>query len=134
MDAMPRKSRFRLPPLVSGGETCGQRLARLRKEKGYTQVELAEKIGIIQALVSAYEKDKLRVNSEMLGRIAKALEVSADEILGLEKSKNGNGTIKSRRLLRRLQHIERLPKRDQQTIIRVIDNALAASTAGQRAA
>ena len=42
------------PPLMIGNETFGQRLARIRKEKGYTQVELAEKIGIIQVLISDY--------------------------------------------------------------------------------
>ena len=41
--------------------------------QGYTQVELAERIGIIQALVSDYERDKLRLNAEMLVRFAQAL-------------------------------------------------------------
>lgn len=35
----------------------GQCLARLRKERGYTQVDLAKKIGIIQTLISDYELD-----------------------------------------------------------------------------
>ena len=39
---MPRKSRLKLPPLDLGKETFGQRLTRLRKERGYTQVTLAK--------------------------------------------------------------------------------------------
>lgn len=56
-------------------ETTGQRIARIRKERGYTQNELAERIGTIQALVSDYERDKLRLNAEMAVRFAIALEV-----------------------------------------------------------
>src|SRR5207247_2491036 len=37
-------------------ETVGQRLARLRRERGLTQVELAERLGIAQPIVSDYER------------------------------------------------------------------------------
>ena len=64
---MPRKRTQELPPLDFGNETVGQRLARVRKERGYTQVELAKKIGITQTLVSDYETDRLRLSAEMTG-------------------------------------------------------------------
>jgi transcriptional regulator with XRE-family HTH domain len=54
----------------TGGEPLNQRIARLRKERGYTQTELAERIGIIQALVSDYECGKLRLSAEMAIRFA----------------------------------------------------------------
>jgi len=84
---MPRISKLPLPPLNLGKETIGERIARLRKERGYTQRELAEKIGIIHSLVSDYEKGKLRLYDQMVTRFALALEVSTDTILGLK----GNG-------------------------------------------
>jgi transcriptional regulator with XRE-family HTH domain len=130
---MPRRSHLKLPPLNLGSETLGQRLARVRREKGYTQIELAEKIGIIQVLVSDYERDQLRLHAEMVVRFAKALDISADEILGL-KIQSSNGTIKNRRVLRRLQLVEQLPKRDQQMILRVIDNTLTATRNSRRVA
>ncbi len=46
---MPRKSSLKLPALDLSEETVGQRIARIRKERGYTQIELAERIGTIQA-------------------------------------------------------------------------------------
>jgi DNA-binding XRE family transcriptional regulator len=49
---MPQVSKLKLPPLNISKESLGHRLARIRKEKGYTQAELAEKIGIIRGLVS----------------------------------------------------------------------------------
>lgn len=122
---MPRKSQLKLPPLKLGSESLGERLGRLRKQKGFTQVELAQKMGIIQSLVSDYERDKLRPHPEMIARFAVALDVSADEILGLARPAKVNGTTKNRRLLRRLQQIDKLPKRDQDALIRTIDAFLA---------
>ncbi|MEM7782800.1 MAG: helix-turn-helix transcriptional regulator [Planctomycetota bacterium] len=84
---------------------------------------LAETMGIIQGLVSDYERDKLRPHAEMVVRFALALEVSNDELLGLKKMKTSK-TISNRRLLRRLQQIEALPKKAQDTIIGMIDLAL----------
>ncbi len=126
MTAMPRTPTLKLPPLDLGDETLGQRIARLRKERGFTQVELAERMGIVQGLVSDYECDKLRPHAEMVARFALALEVSADDVLGLNKRSKTNGTITNRRLLRRLKQIEKLPKKTQDTIISTIDLALKA--------
>ena len=117
---MPRPSRLQLPPLNLGDETFGQRLARLRKEKGYTQVDLADKIGTIQAIISDYERDKLRAHADMIVRFAQALDVTTDECLGLKSAKNIGGN-KNRRFLRRLKLIEGLPKRDQDALLRTID-------------
>ena len=85
-----------------GDETFGQRLARIRKSKGYTQVELSQKMDIVQVLISDYERDKLRPYHEMIVRFAKALEVSADELLGLKpiKKKGGEPSLK---LIRRVK-------------------------------
>ena len=124
MGTMPRPSRLQLPPLNLGEETMGQRLARLRREKGFTQIELAKKVGIIQVLVSDYERDQLRLHAEMVIRVAKALEISADELLGIETSKS-NGTVKNRRILRRIRQIDQLSKRDQEALIRTVDAFLS---------
>ena len=100
---MPRRSRLKLPSVLQNGDTIGRRLARIRKEQGYTQVELAQRIGIIQALVSDYERDKLRLNAEMLVRFARALNVTADEILGLNDAHRVASKNPSLKILRRLK-------------------------------
>ena len=123
---MAKKSRFKLPPLHHGGETIGQRLARLRKAKGLTQVALAKKIGIIQTLVSEYELDKLRLHAEMLMRFALALEVSADEILGL-KPTEGKTVKASFRMLERLEKIQKLTPTPRKALLKTIDMYLSAA-------
>jgi transcriptional regulator with XRE-family HTH domain len=85
MQIVPRRSRLKLPPVKFGeDESLGQRIGRLRKERAITQQELAERIGTIQVLVSDYERDRIRVTAEMVVRIAEALELSADELLGMK--------------------------------------------------
>jgi transcriptional regulator with XRE-family HTH domain len=131
---MPPKSKLKLPPIDLGKETLGERLARLRKERGYTQVELAEKIGTIQVIVSNYERDRLRMHAEMVARFAKALDVTADVLLGLQKDrarKNGNGRPPKipRRILRRVEQIEGLPSHHQRALLKTIDTFLKGAQA-----
>lgn len=120
---MPRISRLKLPPVDLGGETMGERVARLRRERGYTQVELAEKVGIIQTIVSAIETNALKLSAEMAIRLAMALGVSADELLMPAKRKR-HSAAPSRKVLRRLELIESLPSHQQQTVLRTIDTML----------
>jgi transcriptional regulator with XRE-family HTH domain len=112
-------------------ETFGQRLARLRKERGFTQVEIAERVGIIQALVSDYELDKLRLNAEMVVRFATALEISTDELLKPQGSKAPLRRKPSLRMLRRLEKIESLPASQQSTLLKTIDTFLRGAVASR---
>ena len=117
---MPRVSRLKLPPLELGGETIGERVARLRKERGFTQKELALKTGLIQALI--YERDKLRLNAEMILRFTAALEITTDELLQPGGPKPARKP--SRRVLRRLEQIEALPSPQQSVLLKTIDTFL----------
>ena len=107
----------------------GQRLAALRKERGFTQVELAKQLGVIQGVISSYECGRVRPHPEIIVRIAEALGISTDDLLGRSKPKNGNGTQLDRRFVRRLQLVGDLPKRDQTALLRTLDAFLAARNA-----
>ena len=116
---MARRSRLKLKPIPQGDESLGERLARLRKERGFTQKELAEKTGLIQALISDYEREKLRLNADMILRMATALEISTDELLQPGGSKRP-ARKPSRRVLRRLEQIEALPFSQQMVLLKTI--------------
>jgi transcriptional regulator with XRE-family HTH domain len=122
---MPKKPTLKLPPLDYGNETVGQRLARLRKERGYTQVELAKKIGLIQPLVSAFELDKTRLSGEMAVRFALALDVTTDELLHPKTVGKRKSVRKpSLKVMRRMEEIEKLPPRQQAFVLSALDSIL----------
>jgi transcriptional regulator with XRE-family HTH domain len=116
-------ARKKTPESDQKEETLGERVARLRRERGLTQVELAERLGVAQPVVSDYERGELRLHGQLIVKLTDILGVTSEELLGLKKPAS-NGVVKNRRVLRRLQAIERLPRRDQQALLRTIDRFL----------
>jgi transcriptional regulator with XRE-family HTH domain len=125
---MPKRAAISKPPLDYNGETIGQRLARLRKQRGYTQVELAEKMGSRQVLISAYETDRIALSAEIAVRLAMALEVSTDELLH-PKVKKKSTAKPSLKVMRRMEQIEKLPENKQSFILSALDSMLRGATA-----
>jgi len=121
---MPRVPKQILPPLNISTETIGQRLARIRKTKGLTQEELAEKIGITRSVIANYEKDRLRIYDDMIVRIAMALSVATDDLLGLKETAVSPEQSPSLRLSRRLSKIDKLPPSEQKALLKTIDTYL----------
>lgn len=59
-----------------------ENIKSLRKEKGMSQEELAEKIGVVRQTVSKWEQNLSVPDSEMLIKIADVFEVSVSSLLG----------------------------------------------------
>jgi transcriptional regulator with XRE-family HTH domain len=65
--------------------TLGERLNAARERRGLTQGEVALRAKLPQQAISRLERgDRTHVRSDVLGRLAVALEVSADYLLGLD--------------------------------------------------
>lgn len=60
----------------------GERLRELRCEKGFTQKQLAEKLNISQKSLGKYERESLDLSTELIVRICRYFQVSADYLLG----------------------------------------------------
>ncbi|HEM47531.1 MAG TPA: XRE family transcriptional regulator [Alphaproteobacteria bacterium] len=101
----------------------GSRISEIRKRHAMTQVQLAEVLGMDQSLLSRYERGALRLHGALVADLARALHVSADEILGLKELKNGS-PLAERRVVRRIQEIERLPRRKKEALLSTIDSFL----------
>ena len=67
-------------------ETFGQRLSRIRKEKGLTQEDIAKRIVISPQAVSKWENDVSSPDILVLSSLADILGVSVDELLGRENA------------------------------------------------
>jgi|GEM_PF-341332 len=63
-------------------ETLGRRLRRLRKTRGWTQVDLARQANVNQGFLSQIECDKKRPSNRMLDAISTALGVPQGVLLG----------------------------------------------------
>ena len=60
------------------------KLVQLRKEKGFSQEELAEKLGISRQAVSKWERAEAAPDTDNLVTLAKLYGISLDELLGNE--------------------------------------------------
>lgn len=57
-------------------------LKKLREEKGLTQVQLSELTGISTRMIQKYESANARPRLDAAEKIAKALNITADQLLG----------------------------------------------------
>ena len=62
--------------------TIGERIKIVRKEKGITQRELGDRLGISDVGIAQWEKGKRNPKADTVKRIADALEVPVEFILG----------------------------------------------------
>lgn len=66
-------------------------LKTLRKQKGFSQEELASRLHVVRQTISKWEKNLSVPDADTLIRLAEILEVSVSELLG-SKIENGNVT------------------------------------------
>lgn len=59
----------------------GERIRKLRKERGWTLDQLAQKAGVTKGFLSRVENQKTGIGAVVLFRIARALDVSTDRLL-----------------------------------------------------
>lgn len=69
-----------------------ENLRNLRKEKGYTQVELGEKLGKTRGAIGHWETGQREPNLTVLTKMAKIFDVSIDFLLGKTDIRKPNFT------------------------------------------
>ena len=75
--------------------TLGSRLTALRKEKGLTQEQLAEKLGVTNQSVSKWENDINAPDISILIMLADLYDTTVDSLLGREKQPIVSTTTKN---------------------------------------
>ena len=112
-------------PRKAVNRSLGKRLAQLRTLRNLSQRELAERVNVVQVIVSNYEVGKLRITAEMALRFAAALDVPVQELLLTDTPPEIVQQRKpSRKVLERLEKIQSLPRRKQDAILTTIDHFL----------
>lgn len=130
----PHDHRPTMPKQITGSEkarqTIGDRLAKVRREKGVTQVQMAQKLKTSQSMYSRYESGELRLHADTVVSIAKILGVTPNDVLGI--TDGGNVAAEPiehsipKRFLRKLKDVEQLTTTDQDHLLRTIDALIKA--------
>ena len=98
----------------------GTRITQARQEAGLSQIDLAQKMGVTQQVVAAWERKAQSIRSDTLAKLAQVLGVSADELLGTRppRSRASKPIGKARQLF---EAVSKLPRRQQEKIAAVIE-------------
>lgn len=75
-------------------KSIGETIATLRKEKGMTQSQLAEKMNVTDKAVSKWERDLSCPDINTISKLADLLGVSVEELLKAKKSEYAGSKIK----------------------------------------
>ncbi len=101
----------------------GKNLREIRTKKGFTQENLAEISGVSRRMIGHYETQAKCPSLEKVEKIAKALNISIEELmegLSTPNKKNVKEEEVSKRILKKVRVIEKLPTRDQNAIFQYI--------------
>ena len=71
-------------------QTLGMMISTLRKEKGMTQLELAEKMGVTDKAVSKWERDLSFPDINSVPKLAEIFEISVDELMQVKTETKEN--------------------------------------------
>ena len=74
----------------------GNEIAKIREQREFTQEGLAEKIGCQPNSLSRWENGNTAMKIDMFAAIIDALEVSADDLLGIGKRENHHNQEKDK--------------------------------------
>lgn len=74
-----------------------QNLKYLRKQKGWTQQEFADKLGIKRSLLGAYEEERAEPRTEVLELVSDMFRVSIDDLLRRDLGSQKDNFLEKRR-------------------------------------
>ncbi len=90
-------------------EKVGRQIAELRKNKGLTQSDLGERLGVSFQAVSKWERGETLPDTAILVPLAEVLEITVDFILtGGEKVLNYRGKIKVGDMFEGIKHLGKM--------------------------
>ena len=79
---------------------ANQNLKYLRKLRGWTQQEFADKLRIKRSLIGAYEEERARPNLEVLETVCDIFKLSMDDVLRKDLSENKGNYLAKRRAMK----------------------------------
>jgi transcriptional regulator with XRE-family HTH domain len=97
-----------------------EKIKLLRKEKGWSQYQLGEKVGVHGKHVSKWENDKFVPNLEAVRKLARLFEVSTDYLLFDDVPRGNQVSLHDPEMLEQFEKVEKLNSEDKEAVKRII--------------
>jgi transcriptional regulator with XRE-family HTH domain len=101
-----------------------EKVAKLRKDKGLTQEDLAKKVGVGIAQMRRYEKNASSPTLEVIKNMAKTLGVSADELIFDENEGVAPARILDSKLLEQFELLSQMNPHDKDAVQTIIESMI----------
>ena len=99
-------------------DDLGPHILHLRRARGMSQGDLARAIGASRNIVGRYERSEALPSAESAVKLARALDVTVDRLLGLD---DGTAPERDPEALARADALAALPAPDRDAAYRLID-------------
>jgi transcriptional regulator with XRE-family HTH domain len=104
-----------------------EKLSKMRKERGLTQQEMAEKAGVGIAQLRRYEGGKSSPTLEVIKNISKTLGVTTDELIFDEHEGVANNKIMDRQLLEQFEVVSGMSQYEKDAIKTILESMILKS-------
>lgn len=108
--------------------TLGRRILELRKQRGWSQPELGQKIGTSGAIIGRYERAEITPSVDVARRLAETFDVTLDF---LTSDKDMPEAFKDPEMIERWRSLDDLPTGDRDKILYVVDGLIRDARARQ---
>jgi transcriptional regulator with XRE-family HTH domain len=99
----------------------GGRIMQLRKEKGLSQTDLANQVGVSYAQIGRYETKGTQPSADILKKLADALNTTSDYLMNGNKDDKAVATLNDNELLKQFKEVDKMSPEDQDIIKKLID-------------
>ena len=114
--------------MTTVSDEFGQRLLVLRKRKGWSQPELAKKLGTSGPIIGRYERGEMTPSVEVAKRLADIFAVTVDYLVS---DKALPRSLQDQSMLQRWRAIDELEAPERERILSVVDSLLRDAKARQ---
>jgi len=97
------------------------KIKNLRKQKGWTQDQLAEKINVNGRSIGRYEIGGVEPSASILRKLAEVFDVSVDYLLFDEVDEKISNKINDKELLERFIKLNKINGREREILIGMLD-------------
>lgn len=99
-----------------------KRIADIRKERDWSQTDLANKSGVSREMIGKYERGEAAPSIDAAKKIADAFEVSLDYLVG-----EGSNATFDKATVKRLQDVQKLSAEEKSHVYAMLDAFLLKS-------